>query len=434
MQGEPARAGRLTRPALRGDFRMPQVSHTPFLVLVLSALSLLAPPVARGQAPEPADSTVEQADFLEGFRLYGSLRGQVATYQEAVELQGNASRVGFRLTRDFFDSGIQVFGQYEAGIQLIDNVTRFNVRGNQGGLGVLEFGSKDDPLFTRLGFVGFDFGRYGILTAGKQWSTYYDVSGYTDNFFVFGGRASGTYPAGGDGGGIGTGRADKALTYRARLAGFTLGAQTQLEASRLTGLGSLGGSLQYRFPFGLTLGIAGHLGDVPEEVADLINGAKTEESAVVFGAKLERPRLFFAANVSVQDAHDLRNVPQDGDLATVVFDAKGFEAFGYYDVSRRFRVSAGVNWLDPDPIAPLDPDFRIRTYILGGAFYFNSQSLVYAEWNIDDGIGPNGETTPNVFALGVRLDFGLPEMQRNDAPPLRFPESEDVEVPDEDTD
>jgi hypothetical protein len=30
-----------------------------------------------------------------------------------------------------------------------------------------------------------------------------------------------------------------------------------------------------------------------------------------------------------------------------------------------------------------------------------------------------------VFALGLRLDFGLPDMQRNDAPPLRFPESTD---------
>jgi hypothetical protein len=38
-------------------------------------------------------------------------------------------------------------------------------------------------------------------------------------------------------------------------------------------------------------------------------------------------------------------------------------------------------------------------------------------------VGPRGLRLPNVFALGVRLDFGLPEMQRNDAPPLRFPES-----------
>jgi predicted porin len=395
----------------------------PSRALALVALPLLFPIAARGQDAEPADSTGRNSNFLEGFRLYGSLRGQVVSYEKSWELQGNASRVGFRLTRDFFDSGIQVFGQYELGIQLIDNSARFSVRGNQGGLGILEFGSKNDPVFTRLGFVGLDFGTYGILTAGKQWSTYYDVSGYTDNFFVFGGQASGTYPLGSDGGGIGTGRADKALTYRVRLGGLTIGAQTQLEANRLTGLGSLGGSLQYGFPFGLTLGVAGHLGDVPNEIVDRVLGAETEETAVVFGAKLERPRLFLAANYSIQDAHDLRNVGQSDDLATVVFDASGFEAFGYYDMSRRFRVSGGVNWLDPDPIEPMHPEFRTRNYVLGGAFYFNSQSLIYAEWKIEDSVDQNGEAVPSVLSVGIRLDFGLPEMQRNDAPPLRFPES-----------
>lgn len=49
---------------------------------------------------------------------------------------------------------------------------------------------------------------------------------------------------------------------------------------------------------------------------------------------------------------------------------------------------------------------------------------MYAEWKIEDSVGPSGFRRPNVFALGVRLDLGLPEMQRNDAPPLRFPESE----------
>ena len=50
---------------------------------------------------------------------------------------------------------------------------------------------------------------------------------------------------------------------------------------------------------------------------------------------------------------------------------------------------------------------------------------MYAEWRISDSIDANGEPEPSVFALGLRLDFGLPEMQRNDAPPLRFPESQE---------
>lgn len=90
------------------------------------------------------------------------------------------------------------------------------------------------------------------------------MSGYRDNFWVFGGQASGTYPLGADGGGSGTGRADKALTYRNSIGGLALGAQAQLEANKITGLGSVGGSLQYEFPGGLTIGVAGSYGDVPE--------------------------------------------------------------------------------------------------------------------------------------------------------------------------
>ena len=401
--------------------------------IVLCALSL--PSFATGQeaaeaardssaatdSAATADSATENSvdKFLEGFRLYGSVRAQLVTYEGATEIQGNASRVGFRLTRDFFDSGIQVFGQVEFGIRLMQNFTNFNVSQNQSGFGRLEPGSREDAVYTRLGIVGFDFGGYGILQAGKQWSTYYDVAGYTDNFFVFGGSASGTYTLQSDGGSTGTGRTDKTLSYRNRLGGFGFGAQAQLEANKLTGLGSVGGSAQYQFPFGLTLGVAGNLSDIPEAVSENIRGAEDEGSAIVFGARLERHRFFLAANYSIQDSHDAATV----DSITVAYGGQGVEAFGYYEISRRFRISGGLNYFDPDALEPIDPDFRTRYGVLGGAYYLNSQTLVYAEWKIEDSVGVRGQRLPNVFALGIRLDFGLPEMQRNDAPPLRFPET-----------
>jgi len=404
--------------------------HRLFACLVAGLLPGSAIPVPlAAQEEAPADSSAasdstradEKPAFLEGFRLYGSLRLHAALYEEAIELQDNASRIGFRLTRDFFDSGIQVFGQVELGLTLLQNFNDFNVSGSQGGLARFIPGSKEDVVFARLGYLGLDFGKYGLLAAGKQWSTYYDVSGYTDNFFVFGGRASGTYPLRTDGGGSGTGRSDKTLSYRVGIGGLILGAQAQLEANRLTGLGSIGGSAQFAFPFGLTVGVAGNYSDIPQEITDLIPGARENGSAVVFGAKYESPRLYLAANYSVQRSLDARTL----DSASIAFDADGFEAFGYYDISRRFRVSAGFNYLNPEVQALIHPDFRIRFGVLGGAYYLNSQTLAYLEWRISDSIDARGEPEPNVLALGLRLDFGLPEMQRNDAPPLRFPESTD---------
>ncbi|UCF21715.1 MAG: porin [Gemmatimonadota bacterium] len=379
-----------------------------------------APGLAQEAAGDSASADEDVPLFLEGFRLYGSVRGQAAFYSRTTELQGNASRVGFRLTRDFFDLGIQIFGQVELGFRIIDDIANFNVSGNQGGFGRLELVDRRDPVFPRLGFVGFDFGKFGLLTAGKQWSTYYDVSGYTDQFWVFGGRASGTYLHGTDGGGVGTGRANKAITYRNRFGGLGIGAQAQLEANRITGLGSIGGSVQYSFPFGLTVGAAVNAGDVPEVISESILGAKREEWAVVFGAEVEQPRWYAALTYAIQSSHDVRNV----DTLTVAFDAKGVELIGYCDLGRRTRISGGFNYLDPEPIPPLDPDFRVLYGVVGGAFYFNAQTLIYAEWRIDASVAGNGIEEPNALVIGVRLDFGLPELQRNDAPPLRFPESQ----------
>lgn len=393
-----------------------------FTVLFAGAI-LAVPVIASAQETAAADSAKTEEGvplFLEGFRLYGSVRGQVAFYLRTAELQGNASRLGFRLTRDFFDLGLQIFGQVEFGFRIIDDIANFNISGNQEGFGILEVANRRDPIFPRLGFVGFDFGKYGLLTAGKQWSTYYDVSGYTDQFWVFGGRASGTYFHTTDGGGIGTGRANKAVTYRNQLGGLSIGAQAQLEANRLTGLGSIGGSAQYTLPFGLSVGAAVNLGDVPEVISESILGAKENEWAVIIGAQVERPRWHAALTYSIQDSHDARNV----DSLTVAFDARGIELFGYYDISRRFRVSGGFNYLDPDPIPPLDPDFCVRFGVVGAAFYFNAQSLIYAEYKIEDSLNSIGAREPNALVVGVRLDFGLPELQRNDAPPLRFPESQ----------
>jgi predicted porin len=370
-------------------------------------------------AGDSAAAEAKQSSFLEGFRMYGSVRGQAAFYLRTVELQGNASRIGFRLTRDFLSSGIQVFGQVELGLRVMDDLADFNISGNAESPGKLESVGQRAPIFARLGFVGFDFGTFGLVTAGKQWSTYYDVSSYADQFWVFGGRGSGTYVLGSDGGGAGTGRASKAITYRNRIGGLGLGAQTQLEANRLTGLGSIGGSAQYSFPFGLTIGAAVNVGDVPDVISESILGAKEHESAVVFGIAIDRPRWYAGATYSIQSSHDARTV----DTLTVAFDAKGLEVIGYYDIGRQFRISGGFNALEPDAMPPIHPDFRIRYGVLGGAFYFNSQTLVYAEWRFERSVNEYGVAEPNALVIGVRLDFGLPELQRTDAPPLRFPES-----------
>ncbi len=93
--------------------------------------------------------------------------------------------------------------------------------------------TKEEDLFSnRLGYVGLKHSQYGSVAAGKQWSVYYDISGWTDAYAIGGGEASGTYNGfTGDGGFSGTGRADDAFTYRGEFGGLKVGAQYQLRGS-----------------------------------------------------------------------------------------------------------------------------------------------------------------------------------------------------------
>ena len=93
---------------------------------------------------------------------------------------------------------------------------------------------QDDQVFgARLGYVGVDFGYGGRVTIGKQWGVHTDVTMYTtDQFNVFGSEGSATYTAGTDGGFLGTGRADAAVSYHnSILKVLDVGAQVQFRTT-----------------------------------------------------------------------------------------------------------------------------------------------------------------------------------------------------------
>ena len=70
-----------------------------------------------------------------------------------------------------------------------------------------------DSVFLRLLYVGVET-ENGALTFGKNWSAYYQVSKFTDQFQGAGANATGTFNAGTDGGETGTGRANRTLQAR----------------------------------------------------------------------------------------------------------------------------------------------------------------------------------------------------------------------------
>jgi len=93
-----------------------------------------------------------------------------------------------------------------AGLQDIGNGFVVEAKG-EWGVNYLDGGEQS--FTTRLGYIAVAHEEYGMLAAGTQWSPYYDVAGIADlpiayaNDFLFT-----------DHGSLGTGRADRMLSYR----------------------------------------------------------------------------------------------------------------------------------------------------------------------------------------------------------------------------
>lgn len=130
---------------------------------------------------------------------------------------------------DMWDSGSTRWGvNFAQGITesldaLAESEWEFNVN---------EDNYNDDPhVHQRLLYVGFDHDRYGKLLYGQQWSVVYDVAWWTDMGRKYGSRAFGAYNYRDWGEASGTGRAEKALTWRQQFGNWKLGLQYQWRRS-----------------------------------------------------------------------------------------------------------------------------------------------------------------------------------------------------------
>ena len=123
--------------------------------------------------------------------LYGSIRVRNRRTDSDDVLEDFGSRVG---VDGWYETRPQqwLFARFEAGFNLLEElkVDSAPSRPDQ------EVG---DTVFTRLGYVGMQFGE-SIIALGKNWSTYYQVAAFTDRFDSVGGQGSGAYNARTDGG------------------------------------------------------------------------------------------------------------------------------------------------------------------------------------------------------------------------------------------
>ncbi|MFD1315757.1 porin [Namhaeicola litoreus] len=350
---------------------------------------------------------------------YGSFRGHFAFYNKEVEFQENASRIGFQMRVN--KNGYAFFTGIELGMNLFKSNSQFNADGNSaGGFIIAERDQVNQVFSSRLGYLGVDFGKWGTLSFGKQWSVYYDVTSYTDNFNVFGGQGSATYTAGTDGGGLGTGRADQSVIYRNIIGNFAFGIQAQARTTlNNEWVDGIGLSAQYEILKGLKVGAAFNKSFFNDRLIEQSNVLGLDDNPTFYsgGISYRSKNLDLGIVFSNQSNGDLTEgfiiVPDAGEVfPTVVFDAKGFEIFSKYRWEE-FAFLAGYNYYDPDTEdirGPYDKKvisdkFGVKNFILGMEYKPFHIAYFYAEVRLAEGYNSLGIKNDDVVTMGLRIQL-----------------------------
>ncbi len=347
------------------------------------------------------------SDFVGLFEAYGQLRTHLAAFQDDLEVQDNATRLGLNFASR---SKIKVYAGTEWGVNLVQSETQFNLSaGGSGQFGTVT--STTGPVFlARLGFIGTDFGPLGKVAIGKQYSVQYDIAGYTtDRFNVFGGQGTFAYVAGTDGGETGTGRADRVVQYRNTLLKVVeVGVQGQFRgAGNDTTTDGVGGSLQVKILPGVKAG-GTYTRTNWSPSTQQIRGLGGNSDFMAVGTRVDHKWLQLGFVYAHQHNGDVAfiPIPNTTDVAPVVFDAHGLEVYGRAGTGR-FGFIGGYISQDPkvrDPL--LSPDFRTRYLILGAEWFFAKSGKIYSESKIDlDSVTATGAPGYSVFTIGFRYDF-----------------------------
>ncbi|WP_411991558.1 porin [Agarivorans sp. DSG3-1] len=253
-------------------------------------------------------------------------------------------------------------------------------------------GDSDAPFFNRLGFVAFDHADYGSISYGKQWSTYYTVTGVTDVFWVYGGSAMGIYDGGH--GETGAGRANDALQYNGSFGGVNLSGQYQFADENEGRKDSYSGAVSYDFDFGLNVGATYHqMNRTDAKKAEVSNDGDIKLTALA--ASYNQGPIYAAVSYGEFKNH----VEFDG--ATGVSDkAMGHEGVFAYTLDMGLQLYTGWNYQEDK-----NSEADLKTALVGAMYDWNNV-LLYTEYQDETVKSTSGnKTDDNRLALGVRYNF-----------------------------
>ena len=350
-----------------------------------------------GTPPVDPDAEEPVADLPRALNVdaYGSLRVLTASDTDGhFEVRNNASRLGIRGQKELF-GGIEAFGRYEMGINLVANDRAIlNTGGDPGS----PIGQGSQAITSRLGFVGFET-AIGNFSWGKQWSPYYDVAEFSDQAQVFTGTAHGAFGAGTDGGIVGTGRAERAVQYRGRWGLLSGGLQVQnrsLTVNDRQWADTYGGSLTVGRQNGFAVGAA--YNEVRDGVpTPTINEPQIGDKATIFGIRFRSDRFYAGSTYSILEQHEVDDLGRR-------FDGRGFELALRQHVAERVWIEGVFNDLSPDDSHP--GGYRIRFGAANVVYNFGVASRLFAGYKVEGSRrSDRTDLTKSTFAAGLNYTF-----------------------------
>ena len=350
-------------------------------------------------------------------RFYGRFTADYINNDDISELTDSLSRIGVKFTRKLDNQWLAYAGA-EWGLDIIDTDGSLALSGDS----LRAADDQDESIWQRLGYVGLSHPKWGKFSVGKQWSTYYDVTKFTDVMNTFSGRASGTFNFGTDGGVSGTGRAEQVLQWRNQFNKFEVSAQVQatddvinVEDNDLDIAGegeldtSIGASVIYNINPLAKIGLAINFADYKFTDNSGENITIDDKIWALGGYYGQFDSGLYAALVySQSQAHEIDNLGH-------LIDAKGLEAYLRYTFTNRYSVYLGYNHLQEDDQEygeQLGQDYELKFTVLGVAYQWAEDFKLYSEYKFESSslaFAASATQTvaqpDNTLSLGLSFEF-----------------------------
>jgi hypothetical protein len=364
-------------------------------------------PLAQEQSRhvETPEEVIAEPDEL---RLYGSVRIRYRDTDAGSFWGDGGSRFGLS-GRWQFKPKYWLFGRGEAGFNLLDTADLLFNRGDR------PPGSKlGDEVFARLLYLGIETPDV-MLTAGKNWSSYYRVSSFTDRFQGTGASASGTYNAGTDGGYTGTGRADEVLQTRGVISLFRratvlkpLNLNAQIQNGRpipksdgFNYKTTIGFSSVLATDEGVAVGFAYNHASIDSADLPALStiGIDGDATAAIAGVRWYGDNYYVGTVVSRLNNHETTG-------RGIYFDGTGWEVYAQYNVHKQWWAVGGWNKLEPDASETQAGDYNVDYSVIGLRYSFQGfRQMIFANARLESSMATDGLELGNVYTIGVRWDL-----------------------------